>query len=191
MLMIFVYNCIWLRFILKSFLHVTMALPYFELSEKYRPEKVETLLVGEGPPPSGDKYFYLPAKMNPKRDIRNYRSLPATIFYHYFRSIPSSIEEYESLLFRLKERNIFLIDILDRPLKIRDSSFPKGVDVENYKILLSSIPKLKEKIRERGIAISEDRIIFLLARTSYINELKQEFPNAQYFRWIDFRMESE
>lgn len=165
-----------------------MALPYFELSEKYRPERLETLLIGEGPPPSGDKYFYLPVKMNPKRDIRSYRSLSATIFYHYFRSIPSSIKEYESFLLRLKERNIFLIDILDNPLKIRDRSSVDGINKENYDRLISSIPELRDKIKDRGISISEDRIVFLLARTSYEKDLKREFPNAQYFRWIDFRL---
>ncbi|HOC77507.1 MAG TPA: hypothetical protein PKO31_02310 [Methanofastidiosum sp.] len=168
-----------------------MPLDYFELSEKYRPERVETLLIAEGPPPSGNSYFYLPAKMNPGRDIRNYRSLPATIFYHYFKSIPSSTEEYESFLFRLKERNIFLIDILDEPLKIRDRSSPKGINKENYDILLSNIPRLKEKIKKRGILISEDRIIFLLARTSYKKELMKEFPNSQFVRWIDFRLSYE
>jgi hypothetical protein len=166
-----------------------MVLPYFELSEEYKPEKVETLLVGEGPPPSGKRYFYLPTKMNPKRDIRDYRSLPATIFYHYFRSIPSTVEEYESLLIKLKERNIFLIDILDKPLKIRDRSSVDGINKENYDLLISNIYRLKDKIKERSIDISEDRIVFLLARTSYEKELKREFPNAQYFRWIDFRLD--
>ena len=84
-----------------------------------------------------------------------------------------------------------MIDILDGPLKIRDTSCPKGVDEENYKILISSIPKLKDKIRDRGIAISENRIVFLLARTTYEKELIEEFPNSQFVRWIDFRMESE
>ena len=168
-----------------------MALPYFELSEKYRPEKVETLLVGEGPPPSGKRYFYLPARMNPKRDIRGYRSLPATIFYHYFRTIPSTVEEYESLLIKLKERNIFLIDILDKPLKIRDRTSKNGINGDNYDLLISSIPGLRDKIKDRGISISEDMIVFLLARTSYEKELKREFPNAKFVRWIDFRLGGE
>ena len=170
---------------------IRMDIQYFNLSEKYRPEKVETLLVGEGPPPSGKRYFYLPTKMNPKRDVRGYRSLPATIFYHYFRSIPSTVEEYESLLIKLKDRNIFLIDILDKPLKIRDRSSVDGINKENYDLLISNIYRLKDKIKERGISLSEDRIIFLLARTTYDKELKREFPNAQYFRWIDFRLDHE
>ncbi|HNV94754.1 MAG TPA: hypothetical protein PKI84_06810 [Methanofastidiosum sp.] len=165
-----------------------MSIDYFELSEKYRPKKIETLLVAEGPPPSGKRYFYLPTKMNSDRDIRNYRSLPATIFYHYFKAIPNSIEDYELLLLRLKERNIFLIDILDAPLKIRDRSFPNGVNKKNYDILISKIPKLKDKIHDRGISVPEDRIIFLLARTIYKKELVKEFPNSKFFRWIDFRL---
>jgi len=161
------------------------------LSEKYRPKRIETLLVAEGPPPSGKRYFYLPTKMNPSRDIRNYRSLPATIFYHYFKTIPNSIEDYVSFLLRLKERNIFLIDILDEPLKIRDRSSPNGVNKKNYDILLSRIPKLKDKIYGRGISIPEDRIIFLLARNNYRKKLMNEFPNAHFVRWIDFRLGSE
>ena len=129
--------------------------------------------------------------MNPSRDIRNYRSLPATIFYHYFKTIPSSIEDYELFLLRLKERNIFLIDILDEPLKIRDRSSPNGVNKKNYDILLSRIPKLKDKIYGRGISIPEDRIIFLLARNNYRKKLMNEFPNAHFVRWIDFRLGSE
>ena len=168
-----------------------MTLNYFELSEKYRPEKVETLLVGEAPPPSGEKYFYLPTKMNSDRAIRFYVRLPATIFYHYFKSIPSSVEEYASFLLKLKNKNIFLIDILDEPLRITDRSSPKGINKENQDILISMIPKLKEKIKNRGISISEDKIIFLLARSSYKNELKKEFPKAKFVRWVDFRMSHE
>ncbi len=94
-------------------------------------------------------------------------------------------------MIKLKDRNIFLIDILDNPLKIRDRSSANGIKKENYDLLISGVHGLKDKIKERSIYISEDRIVFLLARTSYKKELKREFPNAQYFSWIDFRLGRE
>lgn len=71
---------------------------YLIESKKFKPDKVTTLLIGEAPPPNERTYFYVPQEMNPNRDIRSYSSLPATIFYHYFKTIPDTIEKYQSLL---------------------------------------------------------------------------------------------
>lgn len=165
-----------------------MAIDYYQESEKYRPEKIDTLLIGEATPPSEKKYFYLPTKMNAERPIEKYRSLPATIFNHYFKSRPFSAEEYGQFLYRLKSKNIFLLDILDEPLRIRERS---GINEKNYKILLSRIPKLKKKIKNRGISIPENKIIFLLARRHYRKQLKKEFPQSQFRTWKDFRTNPE
>jgi len=162
-----------------------MSINYFKQSEKYRPNKITVLLVGEAPPPSQKTYFYLPAEMNSNRNIKNYSSLPATIFYHYFQEIPSTEQEYENLLIKLENKGIFLIDILDRPLQIRD--WHTGLNKKNYKILLAEIPKLRGKIKSRNIEIDNKNIIFLLARNNYKKELKKEFPGSEFIRWIDFR----
>src|SRR5262249_42960003 len=85
----------------------TMAIDYLALSEAYRPAVIRTLLVGEAPPPSGASYFYLPALLHKPPHIRDNRSLPATIFYHYFHQVPESKDEYAVFLSRLKDLGIF------------------------------------------------------------------------------------
>lgn len=167
-----------------------MSIDYHKESEKYKPSIVKTLLVGEAPPPSEKAYFYVPQIMNPQRNPATYVSLPATIFNHYFKQIPGTIEKYEELLTRLKEENIFLIDLLDLPLKIRDRSQPKGINEENYNILINEIPKLRDKIKNRGIEIDEENIIFLLARNSYKKLLQKEFPKSKFVTWKYFRVNS-
>ena len=71
--------------------------------------------------------------------------------------------------------NIFLIDISDVPLKIRDKSSPNQINKENYKILLSEIPKLREKIKSREIEVKDENITFLLPRNGYKTILKKSF----------------
>jgi len=158
-----------------------MPIDYFRESEKYRPRKVTTLLVGEAPPPSGKAYFYLPRPMSNKRPVRNDRSLPATIFYHYFQRRPKTEAEYIDLLFKLQNKGIFLIDICDEPLKVRGCK-------KNLERIVNEISKLRNKMRLRNISIKDEDIIFLLPRKNYLKHLKGEFPNSKYFRWIDFRM---
>lgn len=163
----------------------SMNINYFKESEKYKPANVKTLLISEAPPPSGKSYFYVPRPMSNNRPIRYDKSLPATIFYHYFQTRPETEEEYVQLLLKLQEMGIFLIDICDEPIRIRDKN---GINKNNLNYLIAKIPSLRSKIRERGINIEDSDIIFLLPRQNYIQHLKKEFPNAKYTRWIDFRM---
>ena len=88
-----------------------MAIDYFLKSEKYRPKEIKILLIGEAPPASGKTYFYVPKPMNTSIPIREDRSLPATIFHHYFQQRPADVETYIQLLERLREMHRFLIDI--------------------------------------------------------------------------------
>ncbi len=74
---------------------------YFKISEKYRPLKIKTLLIGEAPPFSGKKYFYLPDTIQNRIREEN-TSLPATIFYHYFDTVPRDVVEYEKFLIELQ-----------------------------------------------------------------------------------------
>ena len=160
---------------------------YKNISEKYRPENIKTLLVGEAPPPSGKKYFYLPDTIQ-KRSRENNTSLPATIFYHYFDNIPNDKNEYEKLLRELQRIGVFLIDIIDEPLKIRDRNLKNGINEKNLNYLISKIPKLRNKLAERKIDVEGSQIIFLLARTKYKKYIIKEFPNSKIIRWKDFRM---
>jgi len=169
-------------------------LDYLELSEKYKPEniglKTKTLLVAEAPPPSGTSYFYLPGKLAKYENIEDARTLPHTIFYHHFTDIPLTIGKYEEYLKRLQKMEIFLMDILDEHLKIRDSSSSSGINQENYKKLLLQISKLRDKIKNRGIQIEDENIIFLdpYHVYSYHKELKKEFPESEIIRWIVYRL---
>jgi hypothetical protein len=158
---------------------------YFEESEKYKPPLVKTLLIAEAPPPSGNSYFYVPRPMSVNRSIENDTSLPATIFFHYFQMRPETEEGYIYLLNQLKEMGIFLMDIVDEPLRIREGY---SINERNLKILLYEIPNLRIKIKNRGIRISDDDIIFLLPRLHYKKALMNEFPNSKFMRWKDFRL---
>lgn len=168
-----------------------MSINYFQESEKYRPErigkKIKTLLIGEAPPPS-EKYFYVPMKINSSSPIETARSLPATIFNHYFQKRPKDEMEYRNYLKELQNIGVFLIDITDEQLRVSDRSCPGWINQENLIKVVSEIPNLRAKIRARDIDIEETKIIFLLARNKYIKELKEQFPMSQLFRWKDFRL---
>ena len=158
-----------------------MKIDYISESEKYKPNQVSVLLVGEAPPPSKKTYFYLPRALSNSKSIENDRSLPATIFYHYFQKRPSTKEEYENLLIELKKKGIFLVDICDDPIKVRNC--PEGVTR-----IKNEIPNLRNKIKQTGISIPDTDIIFLLARSGYKRKLKSYFPNSRYDKWKDFRL---
>ncbi|MEW6003341.1 MAG: hypothetical protein AB1638_11960 [Nitrospirota bacterium] len=165
-----------------------MAINYLNESEKYRPEKIgktiETLLVGESPPLSGKKYFYVPRPMSDKIPIQKDRNLPATIFNHYFKKRPTSIDEYVNFLLRLQAKGIFLIDICDEPINARGN--PKAIQQ-----IIKEIPYLRSKMKKRKIKVADEDIVFLLARKNYLKDIRREFPNSGYKRWIDFRMSPE
>jgi hypothetical protein len=157
-----------------------MAIDYLAQSETYRPTVIKTLLVGEAPPASGATYFYLPAVLRGRRSIRENSSLPATIFHHYFGNLPDGTEEYAELLLRLKEQGIFLVDLLDSPIKVRGS--PEGL-----RQVIEAIPILRAKLARRNIEVADENMVFLLARNSYRAKIRQEFPRSQLVRWVDFR----
>jgi hypothetical protein len=156
---------------------------YLKESEKYRPINITTLLIGEAPPPSGDKYFYVPQAMSVSKDIEKDTSLPATIFYRYFKTRPTTREKYIELLEKLKEMGVFLIDIYNEPVRIRERNKPP-----NIQPIVDAIPKLREKMILRGIKVPDENIVFLLARNNYKKVIKQYFPYCKMVSWIDFRL---
>ena len=159
----------------------TMAIDYIALSEKYRPDTITTLLIGEAPPPSGKRYFYLPQKMSDTRPIKTDTSLPATIFYHYFQRRPTTEDEYKFLLLQLQQAGIFLIDICDEPIKVRGCE-------QGVQRISEEVGNLRRKMSARGICVADHNIVFLLARKNYLKHIRREFPDSQYIPWIDFRM---
>src|SRR5688572_1435701 len=164
-----------------------MDLDYFALSEKYRPAVIETLLVGEAPPPTGASYFYSPRRM-PKieRPVREDNSLPATIFNHYFCSRPKDEQEYELFLLLLKAKGVFLIDVCDFPVKVGDRKSPNGVSPHGLALIEKEIPLLRRKMEQRKIEVADDRIIFLLPRHHYRRLIVREFPSSRAVRWVTF-----
>jgi hypothetical protein len=63
-----------------------MAIDYLAASEAYRPGMIKSLLVGEALLPSGKSCIYVPAALRRADAIRENRSLPVTVFHHYFRN---------------------------------------------------------------------------------------------------------
>lgn len=101
-----------------------MTLDYQALSEDYNPkENTKKLLIGECPPHNGETYFYLPAV--PVLEI----SMPSTVFQHYLGIKPQTITEYDLFLKKLYDNGIFLMDICDKPLRIRIPNHLGGVDL--------------------------------------------------------------
>jgi hypothetical protein len=100
---------------------------YQSLANKYRPSVIKTLLIGEAPPPAGKSYFYLPYQMS-RASLENDTSLPATIFGHYFGRKPDDKVEYITYVESLKEMGIFLIDIVEQAIQIRDRKSPTGIN---------------------------------------------------------------
>jgi hypothetical protein len=157
-----------------------MTINYHIEAEKYRPSVIKTLLVGEAPPPSCKAYFYLPRLMTETTPIERDASLPATIFHHYFRTRPNSIDAYTCLLRALKANGIFLIDICDDPIRVRGSK-------DGLSRIVSEIPRLRSKLAHRGISVADESIVFLLARRNYKRAIRDEFPNAKLIEWRHFR----
>ncbi len=161
-----------------------MAIDYLAESEKYRPLIIKTLLVGEAPPPSGTRYFYVPQEMSMNRRIEDDTSLPATIFHHYFGVRPRSKDEYRAFLCALRDNGIFLVDICDAPIKVRG-------DRAGLERIAADILLLTRKLQTRGIVISEDAMVFLLARKTYAPKIRHEFPKGKRFTWKEFRTTPE
>ena len=160
---------------------------YFKEAEKYRPKRIKTLLIGESPPLNNKSYFYIPPKKFPLFRSRRFDiSLPSTIFYHYFNKIPKFTKEYINFLNKLRKKGIFLVDIYNKPLKVRGNK-------ENQKKIIKSISSLKKRLLKRKIDINkigEENVIFLVARKGYKVEIEKYFQNVKTFNWIDFRMKS-
>lgn len=159
-----------------------MPIDYVAASEKYRPARIKALLVGEAPPPSGKTYFYVPSAISRAHiPIDQDTSLPSTVFHHYFQQRPRNTEEYHFFLVRLQEMGVFLIDIYDDNLKVRNSD-------DGLQRIIDAIPRLRQKMRDRHILVEDRDITFLLARRSYSSVIRREFPESLRVPWKKFRI---
>lgn len=163
---------------------------YKKLAAVYKPTEINILLIGEAPPPNQTNYFYKVPDKYPSRNttIENDSSLPATIFNHYFGRRPNDPTEYEEFLKCFKERGIFLIDIINEPLVIRNKD--KSLNLENIEKLISdnNLQDLESRIRE--LKKEDTKVIFLLARTKYLKSLRFKFPNYSFVTWKCFRLDT-
>ena len=74
-----------------------------------------------------------------------------------------------------------MIDIVDKPTQIRNNA--KGLAK-----VKREIKKLRSKMKLKKIIIGDEKIIFLLARTNYSDDIGELFPISKKYRWIDFRL---
>lgn len=162
---------------------------YKKMSEKFKPDTIKVLLIGEAPPLNGKTYFYAVPEKYPTRksSIEDDTSLPATIFNHYFGRRPNDTKEYEQFLGCLKEKGVFLIDIINLPLEIRKKD--KSLNLDNIDKLISD-ENLNDLDKRINSLINKDKkVIFLLARTKYLKKLKTKFPNYSFITWKCFRLD--
>jgi hypothetical protein len=78
---------------------------------------------------------------------------------------------------------VFVVDIYDEPIEVRRQR-------DNMKLIIDEIPRLREKLAARDIAIQDEDIIFLMPRKGYERTISQVFPTARKFYWKDFRLSS-
>lgn len=170
---------------------------YATIAKPYKPKCIKILLIGEAPPRNGKSYFYAVPEKYPTRNtsIENDSSLPATIFNHYFGRRPNDEIEYAQFLHSLKEKGIFLIDIINEPLEIRKKD--KSINTDNIDILVSpkNLNDLINRINCLPIT-TETKIVFLMARKSYKKRLKDFLKNKlvlelTFIAWKDFRMDTK
>lgn len=160
-----------------------MPINYRKESETFRPRKIKTLLVAEAPPSSGKKYFYVPRRMS-RKPIRKDSSLAATVFNHYGLKKAKTEKTYRKNLLKLKRKGVFLIDIMNKPLRIRGNK-------SNEEKLVKQIPRLRRNMKRRKIRIKDKNITFLLARKSYKKYIKKRFPESEAITWKKFRLSKE
>lgn len=156
---------------------------YATIAKPYKPKCIKILLIGEAPPHNGTSYFYkIPAKY-PLMDT----SMPFTIFNHYFNKCPNDKIQYKDFLECLKSREVFLIDIINKPLEIRKNrkfNFPNIAKLT----CSNTFKNLKQRIKR--LSNCDTKIIFLLPTgRPYIKKLQKVFPNASFVNWKCFRLD--
>jgi len=107
---------------------------------------------------------------------------------------PINSEEYKLFLEKLQYQGVFLIDMFNEPIKIRDKSKYGGINQKNLERLFTDDNLLNLKNRIEELSTNETIKIFLLARNyrkKYIDKIKDNFPEAELIRWKKFRMKEQ
>jgi hypothetical protein len=161
---------------------------YRNASNKYRPDAVKLLLVGEAPPPSQKHYIYWPKQMS-RAQLENDYSFPATVFGHFFDRKPVDINEYDQFLYELKKMTIWILDMYEEPIKVGDRNLPNNRIEANFQKVKGSIKSFRHRLESLKLGhLKDEQIIFLPPRGGYNREIKSHFPNSKIVRWADFRL---
>lgn len=108
-------------------------------AERYRPDRVRLLLVGQAPPAVDDRYFYF-------TDVSTQDSLFRSVARAILPNTEPTRSNKASLLARLRDRGVFLIDLKPDPVD--------GSDLSPYVPAL--VARITELAPERIILIKTD-----------------------------------
>lgn len=109
-----------------------------EAAERYRPERIELLLVAEAPPKAPDRYFYF-------HDVHTQDSLFRYVARSLLPNTEPTRENKPVLLAQLRDRGVFLIDLKQDPVD--------GTALSSY------VPDLVRRVRE----LQPERIVLIKA----------------------------
>jgi hypothetical protein len=130
-------------------------------AERFRPDRVDLLVVAESPPTALDRYFYF-------EDVRTQDSLFRYVAQAVLECEPTR-ENKSALLERLRRRGVFLIDLVvdpldDRPLSVHVPGLvervrqlePRWIVIVKVDVFDAVYPSLEEA----GLPVSSMRIPF-------------------------------
>ena len=128
---------------------------------RYKPSKIDLLLVGEAPPTALDRYFYF-------TDVREHDGLFRYVAKLILGSVPPR-EQKERALEELKARGVFFIDLVEDPLD--DSPLEAHVpdliervkELRPRRIILIKVDVYDAAfaaLRDAGFPVVEERIPF-------------------------------
>lgn len=127
---------------------------YEELRQRYRPDPIEVLLVGESPPHPGageKRFFYSPTL---SRHDNLYRGVAGALY-------GDAIQDKASILERLKADGFWLIDAVEVPVN-RETTAGRRAQIREAKPRL--IERCSELSPRRGVIICHGVVYELCAR---------------------------
>jgi len=128
---------------------------------KYKPDIVELLLVAEAPPAALERYFYF-------ENVSDHDSLFRYVVKGIFETTPGRADK-ASWLARLKDKGVFLIDLMPDPVTtLKHGSFVEGLvkrclEINPKKIILIKAPVFDaafHPLRKAGLPVSDVRVPF-------------------------------
>jgi hypothetical protein len=109
-----------------------------EAAERYRPKRINLLLIAEAPPAAHDRYFYF-------HDVHTQDSLFRYVARSLLPGAQPTRENKPALLAQLRDRGVFLIDLKQDPVD--------GTALSSY------VPNLVRRVQE----LNPDRIVLIKA----------------------------